>query len=245
MFAKMPFGLPLMMALAPIALAHYTWIAPVGLWQPGKLARVEIGHGHQFPTSEESINAKQVQMFALAPSGERIHLNPGPAGRALAASFLPKEDGVYRIAFIQDRGVTSRTAGGVKPGGRKQNPNALSASRRLRTAVAYRSTNKGLMPAAKPLGLELELCAEFVNGSWSLLVLRQGKPLAGAKVEVLPAGATQAVELGRTGASGRLRYEPPANAKGPLLFSAELEQPAEPGSDFDKLVLETSLSVNW
>ncbi|MBL8228144.1 MAG: DUF4198 domain-containing protein [Bryobacterales bacterium] len=227
------------------AFAHYTWIAPVALWEVGKPAALQIGHGHRFPLSEEAINARQVDLFVVSPSGARTKLTAAPAGPAVTSTFTPKEQGPHRIAFVQDRGVTSRTPRGVKPGGRDQNPDAKSASRTLRTAVSYVGTNGAAPVAGKPLGLEIELCAELVNGAWNLLALKQGKPMSGVGIEVFLAGAEKALDAGKTDGNGKLRYQPPAGAKGPAVFTLELKEPAPAGSNYDTANYETSLYVNW
>jgi uncharacterized GH25 family protein len=230
---------------AVLCFAHYTWIAPAGKLETGKPVEVRIGHGHNFPESEEAINAQQIDLFAVTPSGERVKLTPTRAAHAVTASFTPRQAGAYRIAFVQDRGVTSRTPRGVKPGGRDQNPDATSASRTLRTAVAYTATAGVPASGGKPLGLEIELSGEFLSGAWQLQLLKQGKPLGDTAVEVFLAGAAKGVEAGRTGPDGRLRYQPPAGAKGPAVFTAEKKEPAPNGAKYDTVNYETSLYVSW
>ncbi len=231
--------------LAAAALAHYTWVAPVTEpLAPGKTVTVRIGHGHKFPESEEAINARQVDLFVLAPSGARVKLAPAAAGPAVAAPFQVKEAGLHRIAFVQDRGVTSRTPGGVKPGGRDRNPSATQASRTLRTAVAYAGAPRGAPLDGQPVGLEFELTGTLANGAWTLRLLKQGRPAAGATVEVFPAGAAKAAEAGKTGAGGRLVYRPAAGG-GAALFSVALRDPAPKGAAYDFVNYETSLAVSW
>jgi uncharacterized GH25 family protein len=232
-------------AAAVIGFGHYTWIAPVAKLETGKPSEIRIGHGHKFPESEEAINARQIDMFAVTPSGARVKLTPAPAANAVTASFTPPEAGAYRIAFVQDRGVSSRTPRGVKPGGRDQNPDATTASRTLRTAVAYAATAGVAVSSAKPLGLEIELSGTFHSGAWQLQLMKQGKPLADTPVEVFLAGAPKAVEAGKTGPDGKLRYQPPAGAKGPAVFIAEKKEPAPSGAKYDAVNYETSLYVSW
>lgn len=230
---------------AASGLAHFTWLAPVSNLEAGKPVVIRIGHGHHFPESEEAINAKQLDLFAVTPSGSRVKLSPSSVRTAVTADFTPKEAGAYRIAFVQDRGVTSRTPRGVKPGGRDQNPDATMASRTLRTSVSYAATGKARPTGGKPLGLEIELSGEFDGGAWQLLIMKQGKPLAQAAVEVFLAGAAKAVSAGKTGQDGKLRYQPPAGSKGPALFMVELKEPAPSGAKYDTVNYESSLYVNW
>jgi uncharacterized GH25 family protein len=212
--------------LAVSAFAHYTWIAPVDALEIGKTATVRISHGHTFPQSEEAINAAQVDLFVLAPSGARVKLAPSAAAAAVSATYAVKEAGVHRIAFVQDRGVTSRTPKGVRPGGRDKNPDATQSYRTLRTSVSYAATAKAPPSTPKPVGLEFELTAEFTGGAWKLQLLHSGKP-------------------GKTGTDGRLTFTPPAGSKGPAMFSAETKSAPPQGAAYDSVNLSTSLYVTW
>jgi hypothetical protein len=226
--------------------AHYTWVAPLVVpLQVGKTVTVQIGHGHKFPQSEEAINAQQLDLFVLAPSGAKVRLQPVASGPAVTAPFVVKEPGLYRIAFIQDRGISSRTPSGLKPGGRDRNPNATQAYRTLRTAVAYAATTKGSNVTGKPAGLEFELTGTLSNGVWSLQLLKQGRPAAGIPVEAFLNGAPKALEAGKTGPDGRLRFELPVGASGPAVFSAALKDNPPAGAAYDSLNYETSLYVTW
>jgi uncharacterized GH25 family protein len=228
------------------ALAHYTWITPAGAgFEPGRTVTVSIGHGHAFPRSEEAVDAGQLEAFVLTPSGARVKLAPAVAGSAVSAVFEVKETGLHRIAFTQDRGVTSRTPGGVRPGGRERNPDAVQASRTLRTAVAYAVAGKGSRGDGKPVGLEFELAGEWLDGAWSLRLLSEGNPVAGAAVEAFHAGSAKPMEIGRTGSDGRLSFRPAAGSSGPALFAASLRARAPAGADYDFLNRETSLTVSW
>src|SRR5262245_60827135 len=104
-------GIPCALA----ALAHYTWIAtqPIRL-EAGKSVTIQIGHGHAFRESEESINASQIELFVVAPSSGKTKLQAAKSANAVNATFTPSESGLHRIAFIQDRGISSRTPGGLK-----------------------------------------------------------------------------------------------------------------------------------
>jgi uncharacterized GH25 family protein len=227
------------------ALAHYTWIAPVTLpLQVGKTAIVKISHGHKFPASEEAIDARQVDLFVLTPSGGKVALKPSVAGSELTAQFAVKEPGAHRIVLVQDRGITSRTPSGVKPGGRDKNPNATQVSRSFRTAIAYASTTKETR-APKPANVDFELAGEHSNGAWKLQLLKQGKPAPDVPVEVFLSGSSSAVRAGKTGPDGRISYQPPAGSSGPAMFSATLKENPPPGAAYDSVNYSTSLYVSW
>jgi hypothetical protein len=59
------------------------------------------------------------------------------------------------------------------------------------------------------------------------------------------AGAAEASAAGRTGPNGSLTYRPPAGAKGPAMFSAEVKQAPPAGAKYDAVNYSTSLYVSW
>jgi hypothetical protein len=231
---------------AATTLAHYTWVSPVDLpLEIGKTSSLRINHGHKFPQSEEAIDPRRVEFFVLAPSGERVKLDPAVSGTAVTASYSAKEKGLHRIVLIQDRGIVSRTPKGVQPGGRDKHPDAIQAYRTLRSAIAYARTAKAPVVGAQPAGLEFELAGRYANGAWQLQLMKQGKPVADAPIEVFLAGATQAASAGRTASNGSLTYRLPADSKGPAIFSAEIKQPPPAGAQYDTVNYSTSLYVSW
>lgn len=231
---------------AVTAWGHYTWIAASPELLPvGKPVTLQIGHGHEFPASEEAINARQLDLFAVSPSGTKTKLEAVASRTAVNAKFTAKESGLYRIAFVQDRGVSSRTPDGVKPGGRDRNPSAMQAFRTLRTAITYASTAKATTVQGKPLGLEFELSGALANGAWTLQLLKQGKPAAGVAIEVFVAGTDKPVALGKTGADGKTTFRPSTGAKGSALFLASQRDAAPAGAAYDATNYETSLAVSW
>ncbi|MBL8221237.1 MAG: DUF4198 domain-containing protein [Bryobacterales bacterium] len=224
-----------------VALCHYTWVAPTAALEVGTPSIIQISHGHKFPVSEEAINAAQVDVYVLAPSGAKTKLVATKAAGSVTAPFQAKEAGLHRIVMVQDRGITSRTPQGVKQGGRDRNPSATQASRTFRTAVSYAGAGK----AAKPVGVELELVGERTATGWQVQLLKNGKPAGGVAIEVFLPGAAKTAEAGRTGADGKLNWQTPAGSKGPALFSAMFKDPAPAGASYDAVNYETSLYVNW
>jgi len=231
--------------LALTAVGHYTWVAPVAPLEAGKPATIRIGHGHKFPQSEEGINARQAELVAVAPSGARTSLPAAAGPTEVTATFTPREKGTYRIGFTQDRGVSSRTPKGVKPGGRDRNPDATQAYRTFRSAVAYVAFGTAAATAGKPLGFELELTGEWAQGAWQVRLLKHQQPVAGVPVEVFLSGAAKAVEAGKTNPDGKLSYSPPSGVKGPAMFSAAFRDAAPAGAAYDHVNYETSLYVSW
>ena len=228
------------------AYCHYTWVAPVDNLEIGKASTVRISHGDRFPVSEEAINAAQVDVYVLAPSGAKTKLAATKGTGFVSAPFEPKEAGPHRIVLVQDRGITSRTPKGAKPGGRDRNPDAISASRTFRTAVSYVSTNgAATAKGGKPVGLELEMIGEWSGSGWQVQLLKTGKPMGGVSVEVFLASSGSAAATLKTGADGKIMFQPPAGAKGPALFSAMFKDPAPSGAAYDAVNYETSLYVTW
>lgn len=228
------------------ALGHYTWVSPVQLpLEVGKTSAIRISHGHKFPQSEEAINANQVDLFVLLPSGARVKLEPAVSGTAVVANYAVKETGLHRIVLVQDRGVTSRTPKGLQLGGRDKHPDAIQASRMVRSAVAYAQTSKATSVQGKPANLPFELVGDYSDGTWKLQLLKEGKHLPATDIEVFLGGSVQAVSAGRTGSDGRLTYKRPQGAKGPAMFVAEIKDQPPAGAKYDFVNYSTSLYVNW
>jgi hypothetical protein len=139
----------------------------------------------------------------------------------------------------------SRTSRGVQPGGRDKHPDAAQASRMVRTAVTYASTSNITAVTGKPAGLEIELVGEYSKEGWNVQLLKEGKAVSAATIEVFLAGTAQPVFTEKTGADGRLSYKPAAGAKGPVLFSAELKERPPAGARYDFVNYSASLAANW
>lgn len=224
-----------------VAGAHYTWMSPAGVLVVGKPILIEIGHGHRIPVSEEAIAAAQVKAFAISPSGKRVELKAEAVPKMLVVEYTPAEAGTHTLGFVQDRGVSSRTPGGLKKGGKDVNRDAVQSFRTVRTAVSCASTGRTALPG-KAAGLEFEIVPKTEAGAVALQVLRNGKPAAGVEVHVLLKGQEESKPVGKTDGQGRVVYKP---AAGPVLFVADMVEPAPAGSAYDRTNLSTSLFVNW
>lgn len=217
------------------ALAHYTWIAPqTPTIVAGKAVRLTVAHGHKFPVSEEAVNATQVKMWAIAPSGAKTTVTPIAQPGMIGADFQPKESGVYRLVFTQDRGWMSRTPRGLKPGGKDKNPDATQSFRIFRSGIAYTGVVAAPPP---PVGVETEMTASLAQGKWTVRLYKDGKPLGGQTVQVLQTGQKDGTDIGKTAADGTVSFTPAAGVKSPMLFLAEFEQGEQRYS--------TSLYVSW
>lgn len=210
----------------------------------GKANRIEIGHGHRFPVSEEAIAAGQVKAFAVSPTGKRVTLKAAAAGKVVVADYTPSEAGTHTMGFVQDRGISSRTPGGLKKGGKDVNRDAVQSFRTVRTSVSFAATGKVTMPG-KAAGLEFEIVPRMEAGAVALQVLRNGKAAAGVEVEVLLKGQEESKAVGKTDGQGRVAYKVGAGVAGPALFIAGMTEPAPAGAAYDTTNLSTSLYVSW
>jgi hypothetical protein len=219
-------------------------MAPAGPLVVGKANRIEIGHGHRFPVSEEAIAAGQLKAFALSPTGKRVDLKVAAAGKVVAADYTPSEAGTHTLGFVQDRGISSRTPGGLKKGGKDVNRDAVQSFRSVRTSVSFAATGKVTMPG-KAAGLEFEIVPRMEAGAVALQVLRNDKAAAGVEVHVLLKGQEESKAVGKTDGQGRIVYKTEAGAAGPVLFLADLKETAPAGTAYDTTNLSTSLYVSW
>lgn len=229
---------------ASLCLAHFTWVAPVsGPLQVGKPATIGILHGHRFPSGEEKIDIAGATVQAIPPSGKPLPLTLAAAADQVTAVYTPKEAGLHRIVYSQDRGVISRTPQGVKPGGRDKNPDAAQAFRSYRSSIAYLWAGNSRALAPKPVGVEFEITAARQADAWLLTVHASGKPVAGAEVTAFHAGARDEVAVGKSDSQGTIRYKPAGGEAGPVLFSAGWKAQPPAGAAYDSINYATSLYV--
>jgi uncharacterized GH25 family protein len=229
-------------ATALTAWTHYTWVSPVSDLQAGKTVQIRVSHGDVFPNTEEAVNASQVKLFVVSPSGVRTDLKAASAGTFVAAPFTAKENGVHRIGFTQERGAMSRTPKGVKPGGRDKNSDATEAFTLTRTGTWQSGKS------FKPTGLDVELGAEpdpKAAAAWNVQLLRKGKPLAGQKVQVVLSGADSATDVGVTNADGKVTWKGAPSAKAPVMFLCEFSEKTAAGNPVDANRFSTTLFLTW
>jgi uncharacterized GH25 family protein len=232
-------------AAAAILLAHATWIAPVpAVIEAGKSVTVQIGHGHDFPNSESVISRDALEIGVVAPGGARTRLTPSVSGKTLSATYDVKTAGTYTFTFAQDRGVTSRTPSGIKPGGRDKNPNATQSTKSYRSAVAYSTTRGAKMLETRPAGLKFELVPQRSAGAVTVTLLWNGKPCPGGTVNVYWPGKGEQ-KAGTTDAGGKFVYNAPPGAKGQFLLSAAHSAKAAPTAGYDTESYSTVLYLTW
>ena len=186
--------------LAPLAWGHYTWLVRTHYSASGDQAYLEIGHGHDFPVSEEAPNATHLKAFVVNASGEKKPLDLRKEGNALKMEAAMPSREMARVYYVRDRGVISQTASGWKDGGRDQHPEAKTSMKSTQYGIAWVGF-QGTTPNAKPLGLELELNYEKGMRGRLVRVLRNGKPAR--DIEVLAVlGEDDEKKLGKTDKQG-------------------------------------------
>jgi uncharacterized GH25 family protein len=182
------------LALAPAARAHFLWLdPPAAPAQPGQPAGVTIGWGHGFPNSEDCDAAKIDKVRAMGPEG-------GTAGLArrgeLAYTLTPREPGCHLVLASYRPGFLTKTTQGYKHQDKQGLPEALHCFR-------YDLRAKALVPAGRGGGCDrragdtLEIVPRSdpsqlrPGDTLPVLVLYQGRPLAGAGVRATHAGFSE------------------------------------------------------
>ncbi|MCW5963327.1 MAG: DUF4198 domain-containing protein [Bryobacterales bacterium] len=226
--------------LAPLAWGHYTWLARTHYSPSGDIAYLEIGHGHDFPVSEEAPSTTHLQAFLVNDGGERKPLRITKEGTALKLEAPLAGRELARVYYVRDRGVISQTADGWKDGGRDQHPGAKSSIKTTQYGIAWVGF-QGTTNNAKPLGLELELNYEKGIRGRLVRVMRSGKPARGVDVLAVM-GEDSEVALGKTDAQGYVSADKLPVDKA-MLFSVRQELPAAKGAQYDKTVLGCTLSI--
>lgn len=226
--------------------AHFAWVeAMPAMLEAGKTAKVRIGNGHDLAKSESAVSLDGLKLWAISPSGAKTELKPAAEGTWVTAAYSVKETGVYRFVMTQDRGVMSQTTKGYKPGGRDVHPDAKKSMKIWRSASAVAWTTGAKFTLVKPIGLGLELTGERTADGIALVVLRDGKPHAGADLAIGLPGKEDDEPIGKSDSNGRFVYKAPANAKGPIVFLATIIEPAQKGANYDTNNYAAALHLNW
>lgn len=225
--------------------AHFVWISPVSSKiMAGKPVQIQVGNGHEFPTSESPLTQDNLKVFAVSPSGVRTDIATAALGNFVTGKYAPKEPGMYRFAFVQDRGVLSQTPKGYLPGGKDKYPDAKRSFKSFRSAVAYAWTSEpNWMSESKSLGIPYEMTAAKSGDTIVLTVLKDGKPAPVSEISAVWPGQKEE-KVGKTGAGGKFSYSIPAGRKGPMLLLANLVAPVT-SSNYETDNYATALHLSW
>jgi uncharacterized GH25 family protein len=194
----------LMMPAGPAALAHDMW-ATADQPQPGKPLTAVIGYGHNFPQFEV-IPDEEASLFkplrVIGPKGE-LTMKAGSPNYAWVSSE-PAAAGSYLVVADVAPVFWSKTPSGwvMKP--KNEAEGGLECGHYLENAkgVVKIGSGDGAAAVGKPVGLPIEIVPQLDPAAVKsgqklpLLVLFQGRPLAGAKVEGRFAGFAQMASPG-------------------------------------------------
>lgn len=232
--------LSVVLLCAPLVWGHYTWMVRTHYSAAGDRAYLEIGHGHDFPRSEEAPGSTHFKVFAEGPDGKHNPVSFKKEGPALKLEVPLADRGLRRVYYVRDRGVISQTASGWKDGGKDQHPGAKASMKSMQYGIAWIGFT-GTTNSVKPLGLDLELNYEKGMKGRRVRVLRNGK--AARNLEVLAVlGEDNEKVLGKSDRDGYVSVDSlPAGAA--VLFSARVEEAAPKGANYDKTVLGCTLSL--
>jgi uncharacterized GH25 family protein len=234
----------ILLASYSVVYAHFVWIGPVSpQLKVGETVMIQIGNGHTFPASESAMSSEDLKVFALTPSGARTEIAASVSGKALSAQYEPKEEGMYRFAFVQDRGVMSQTTKGYLPGGKDHHPGAMRSFKSFRSAVAYAWTPDARFTQGKAVGIPFEMTAAKSGSGVVVTVLKDGKPASGVEISSVWPGQKEE-KAGTSGADGRFTYNVPAGAKGPFLLLANIARPVQ-GATYQTENYNTALHLSW
>ncbi|QTA92577.1 DUF4198 domain-containing protein [Desulfonema magnum] len=169
------------------AQAHMLWLnvddyGPA----PGKAVQFEIGWGHQFPAGEEMKEGMLNKVYVLDESGNEIPLKQITP---VQYSFVPENQGTYRIAANINPGFVSKTTDGYKLQTKKGLENVVFCFRYdMRTKAVISAGAKG-EKFGVPAGDKLEIIplkdpTVLKEGeTFSLKVIYDGKPLSNAEIK--------------------------------------------------------------
>ena len=247
-------------AIAAPALAHDFWLQPRAFWLPGPgTALVQLWVGHGVYRERWGVAVSRVLSFrTFGPGGTVDHLpelrqrgleqdaqiSMPAAGTyilALESTFANSELPAIRFnSYLQDEGLTPAIQARAQ-GGRTNDPGRETYTRRAKTLIQVGPATGVPQPqVTRPIGLSLELVPQRdpyrlrAGEDLPILVLWQGRPLAGALVKLnnLDADSTP-VATARTDARGLARFTAPRS--GVWQFNVIWTRPitGNPQADFE------------
>jgi hypothetical protein len=266
-------GLAALLLAALPAAAHDFWIAPadftplagepfgvelrVGDGFPGEAVPRRDGHDLRFALIGEAGEMSVAGVDGASPAGVAVAPRSGDAvlvyRGADSALTLPAE--IFE-AYLREEGLEDvaalRAARGEAAG-----PGRELYSRSVKALVTVGPPGAAVSapsPHLRPTGLPLELVpetrpAELAPGDELVLrLLRDGEPLAGARVRAVPHDDPAAASAARTGSDGRVSFD--LDCPGTWLFAAVAmeeapeEAPADWRSTWTSLTLDVTSALN-
>lgn len=199
--------------------AHYSWIMP-----SKKDCRIEIGHGHNFPISEQAMNKERIRATLFDGSGHSI---PGIISKESDCLSVAPSTSLKEIAaalFIEEPLILNRTTKGVKTGPMSGCTGVIDSFRRHRCGFFQSAANRSFESVPDQLTIR---CKKDEKG-WYLSCRFGDKTLSGLEIEVIEPLSKEGRKLGVTDAEGRLAFR--GEKSGPHLFTARWSQPCS-GTD--------------
>lgn len=246
---------------AGFAFAHDMWLVPARFTvAPGATASVALNTGDQFPVSEGAVKPERVERAALVTAGGSTPLTKFRAGDKSTTVDVtaPRTEGGAIVEVVLKPVATKQPRASFDEFVRHEGLDAVAAqlarepARRAEERRTYAKYAKTLLRVgsgrgasllfSRPLGHRLEIVPEADpsalkrGGALPVLLLFDGRPLAGARVVVGStdaATATQSKLVGlRTDAAGRARL-PLGRAGGAHYVHALHMIPASGGADVE------------
>jgi uncharacterized GH25 family protein len=230
----------LALVLTPLVFGHYTWLVRTHYSSSGDIAYLELGHGHEFPHSEEAMSAESLKVFVSGANGNAKALTPQRDGNVLKIEAPMAGRDLQRVYYVRDRGIMSQTADGWKQGGKDKFPQAKTSRRIVQYGITWVGFT-GTTTSARPLGLDLEMNYETGMRGRLVRVMRNGKPARDIEVRAVFSEEDER-SLGKTDRQGYVSADTlPKNRA--ILFSASVEEPAPKNSNFNINALSCALSI--
>ena len=238
---------------ATAAQAHMFWLTPDNrVPKAGETVNLTIGFGHHFAPDAVMEKADRLErVYAVTPDGLEID------ARAISPStytFIPEIEGDYSIYAAMKSGCMSTTTEGRKMGNRKTLSNVVSCFGFKMSAMTSLTCGNGSGGDFEKDVLTVEIIPQKdpatvkVGDILPLLVLYQGKPLAGA--ELAASGVNSEKEKDQswdqeteTGADGIAHIK--ISAAGPWLFSARNKIPYSDPEACDEMIYSTTLTLDF
>lgn len=178
--------------------AHHSWIIPVG---SGK--SLEIGHGHQFPVSEQAMSPDRIMVTILTMDGKRVSLSPLKETRHLTVPFTGAIKDVSAAYFIEEPVIITRTTKGVRTAPMNTLTGVVDSFRRHRSGV-YMARPGLKIP---DVGQILLLSCELDQNQVKLVVRMDRAPLGEIEIEVCEPNRKEERKIGKTTGQGELGFK--------------------------------------
>lgn len=179
--------------------AHHSWIVS----SPAE-NRLEIGHGHSFPISEQAMNPEHIRVSLFTTDGTVFPAAASRNGKCLTVTLPPECKQLGGAMFCENPLILNRTPQGIKTGPMGEHPGVADSFRRHRSGIFLGAPGLTIAAAADHILLS---CS--TEGAAVVLQCQIGdRPLAGAELTVCDPDNHSERELGRSDAHGRLRFSP-------------------------------------